>query len=92
MFWGFMTVYRNVDAYFYLNQNLINSSISTHFGRRTMNNWTVYCHLTVVNSYIQWIQFINMPIDIDTCTYIYVPGLDPEKFQRITVGVHKYEK
>ena len=71
MFWGFMTVYRNVDAYFYFIQNLINSSISTHFGRRTMNNWTVYCHLTVVNSYIQWIQFFTYA-DRHWYMYIYI--------------------
>ena len=33
-----------------------------------MNNITVYCHFTVVNSYIQCIH-LHIPIDIDTCTY-----------------------
>ena len=40
-----------------------------------MNNITVYCHLTVVNSYIQCIE-LHIPIDIDTCTYTLGGGGD----------------
>ena len=42
--------------------------IYTFWKKKYMNNRTIYCHLTVVNSYIQCIH-LHIPIDIDTCTY-----------------------
>ena len=60
--------------HFYSIQNLINSLISIHFGRRNVNYRTVYCHLTVVNFYIQCIH-LHIPIDIDMCTYTLGGGI-----------------